>query len=629
MREARHTEGLDGTDTLDITCTEDLQKNEYIVWRDQQGLWHEHIVDSHKRTHDDAGAPFTVASCINSIAETWDDYVTDKRPSGSAYMALSSILETSRWTAGNCTQEGTATHTFYHESVREAIGELLETWGGELETVIYCDGVTVQERSVRVMALRGNQSSNRRFTWTKDLKGISREVANTNPKSRIYAYGKGEETESGGYGRRIGIESVNDGLPYVEDATATALWGHPMRDGTTAPACGIYISEQCEDPAQLLTEAMDYLDKAKEPVVTYTSDVIDLASFGRDWEDVAIGDLVAIIDREFSDEGLRLKGRVSKVERDLLTYETKITFGNLYDAIANPWHSMQSTVQSLSARASNWDQASDASTGWLETLIAGLNAAYDRAGTYRHSSFEHGDIWSSVPLDADGKPTQSGGWAMNANGMGFRLASSTLADGSWNWRTFGTGNGFVADEIVAGVLHSAGYETWINLNTGEAMLSSGSSLGGRDVSSVLSDLSAAGVDITNLQSGLEGETTAREEALADVSDSLGNIRTDLSDAERRLAAGIEDAKRFATDYLSYANGELTLGNLLSVVKLVLTHQLLKFTTNEGDIAWFGRTPEDVWNLFIETATIGNMLRFGDFAWIARSNGNMTLKWVGE
>ena len=30
----------------------------------------------------------------------------------------------------------------------------------------------------------------------------------------------------------------------------------------------------------------------------------------------------------------------------------------------------------------------------------------------------------------------------------------------------------------------------------------------------------------------------------------------------------------------------------------------------------------------ENAQITDMLRFGDFAWIARQNGNMTLKWIG-
>ena len=490
VREAAHTEGFDGTDELHVTCTEDLEKNQYVVWRDRQGTWHEHIVDTTKRTHDDSGEPLTAATCINSINETWDDYVEDVRPRGTVAAALAAILPTTRWTVGTCTQESTASHTFYHKSVRECLQETLETWGGELVTVIHCDGSKVTGREVQVVAARGNQYSPKRFTWTKDLVTIARSEGSENPKSRLYAYGKGVETDAGGYGRRIGIESVNGGLPYVEDPEATALWGHPLPDGTIAPACGVFLDENCEDPAVLLAEALAALAAAKVPVVTYTADVLDLVSFGRDWEDVSLGDNVTIVDKEFCEGGLRLRGRISKVTRDLLTYDTAVTFGTLVDAIANPWQSVQGRLASLAQKSSNWDLASSASASWLDTLIESMNAAYDQAGTYHFSSFEQGEIWSSVPLDEDGKPTISGGWAMNINGMGFRLASTTNPDGSWNWRQFGNGNGFVATELIAGTISDAlGYNHW-DLESGDFTLASTATLGDRTVQQALSDIDA-------------------------------------------------------------------------------------------------------------------------------------------
>ena len=469
---ARHAEGLDATDELAVTCYEDLNKGEYLVWRDGQGYWHEHIVDVPHRTHDDSGRPTTTATCINSINETWDDYITDKRPRGTVFAALTSIMEGTRWEVGACTQEGENSHTYYHKSVREGITETQSTWGGELVTEIECDGSQVTRRKVSIVAARGNQTSARRFTWTKDLISISRRVDSDNPKTRIYAYGKGEEIEdTGGYGRRIGIEDVNDGLPYVEDADATAIWGHIGPSGTVLPAEGTYVNEQCEDPEQLLQEALDYLETAKEPKVTYQADVIDLAAFGRDWEGVSLGDLVTIVDRGFSDDGIRLHGRVSKIERDLLTNDTTVTFGTLVDALASPWQALQAKVASLSGRSLNWDQTSDPSSAWLDLLIAALNAQYDAAGTYRYYSFEQGDIWSNVPLDEDGHATVDGGWAMNINGMGFRLANTLNPDGSWAWRAFGNGNGFTADLINAGVIRG-GNNYW-NLNTGDMLFTQG------------------------------------------------------------------------------------------------------------------------------------------------------------
>ena len=505
---ATHSEGLDGTDSLQITCYEDLNKNDYIVWQDRRSAWHEHIVDEATRTHDSGGAPQTVATCINSINETWDDFVVDLRPRGGVQTALTSILTPTRWTAGTCTQTGEASHTFYHKSVRECLQELVETWGGELDTVITCDGSKVTGRTVRILSARGNQLSAKRFTWSKDLISIARTVGTENPKSRIYAYGKGEEAEAGGYGRRIGIDDVNDGLPYVEDADATQLWGHPMVGGTIAPACGIFIDEECDDPEVLLSEALQALDAAKVPTVSYTADVIDLVSFGRDWEDVSLGDLVTIIDKGFSDDGIRLRGRISRLDRDLFTYDTTVTFGNLVDALANPWQSMQEKLEKLSQRSANWDLAGEAGLNWLDVLISSLNAKYNQVGTYHYSSFEQGEIWSSVPLDQNGHATQSGGWAMNINGLGFRLAAGLNADGSWNWRTFGDGTGFTADEITAGILHSAGWNTYINLTTGEALISAASTLGDRTVQDVLDGVDATITDVDVEYAESQSATTA-------------------------------------------------------------------------------------------------------------------------
>ena len=42
--------------------------------------------------------------------------------------------------------------------------------------------------------------------------------------------------------------------------------------------------------------------------------------------------------------------------------------------------------------------------------------------------------------------------AMQLCGEGFMIASSKTDDGKWDWRTFGTGEGFTADLIVTGFL---------------------------------------------------------------------------------------------------------------------------------------------------------------------------------
>lgn len=488
---AKHTDALDGTDELAITCDEELSKGDRIVWVDWSGRAHEHIVDSFERTHDDAGHPETSATCINSIAELWDDWVDDKRPSGAVSTALTSILEGTRWGAGACDQPGSASRTFYHESVREALADLVETWGGELETDISVSGATVTSRLARIRSARGDQGSHKRFTWTKDLVSVKRTVGSDNPKTRVYAYGKGVETDTGGYGRRLTIEGVNNGLAYVEDTDATEIWGHPDGKGGKLPASTSYIDEECEDAAQLLSEAKDYLDQVKEPKVTYTASVIDLYAFGRSWEGVGVGDCVTIVDKGFSSAGVRLHGRVSQIERDLLTGDATVTFGTLTDSMADMWQATAMSMRSASSRRALYDAVASASPSWLTQLQESLNKQFASVGTYKVETFELGQVFSNVPLDQQtGLPVKStsGMWAVNLNGMGLRLASGLTSDGKWDWKTFLNGGMVTADLINAGTMRAdrvraglltdeAGKNYW-NLSTGDFSLSAGADIGG-------------------------------------------------------------------------------------------------------------------------------------------------------
>lgn len=507
---ATHEDATDGTDELKIRCDEDLGKGERLVWIDRQGVVHEHIVDEIERLHDDNGKPYTSITCINSINETWDDYIEDKRPSGSVAVALTSILAGTRWEVGNCDQPGSASHTFYHVSVREGLSALLKTWGGELETVIVTDGVQVTHRYVRVVATRGNQQSPKRFTWTKDLISIKRKTGSANPKTRVYGYGKGVETDGGGYGRRLAFGDLNNGKDYVEDAAATEVWGHPDGNGGIAPAVDIYVNEQCEDAAQLLAETNDYLSQAKTPTVSYEASVIDLFAFGRDWEGVAVGDCVAIIDKGFSAAGIRLKGRVSKLTRDLVTGDAKVTFGNLTDNLADIFQSVAQQLKSGSNQRANYDAAAGTSVSWLNQLMSALNKAFNAVGTYKVETFELGVIYSNVPLDAvTGVPLKatSGMWAVNINGMGIRLAASLASDGQWNWRTFITGAQVSADCINAGTMRAdriraglltddVGKNFW-DLTTGDFSLSAGATVGSKPIATT--DAVIASVDVEYAQ----------------------------------------------------------------------------------------------------------------------------------
>lgn len=62
-------------------------------------------------------------------------------------------------------------------------------------------------------------------------------------------------------------------------------------------------------------------------------------------------------------------------------------------------------------------------------------------------------VISSWYTDANGNiifESTTGKSAMMLTGDGFMIASGKMDDGTWNWRTFGTGEGFTADALITG-----------------------------------------------------------------------------------------------------------------------------------------------------------------------------------
>lgn len=486
-----HTDELNGEDSVDIVTTFALKQGYRLVWADRLGKVHEHVCQDPKGLHAGGDTVYT-DTAINSICETYGDYIEDKRPYGYGFLqALNVCLGPTRWTAGKVDRTGTVDKglTFYHTSAREALQSILEC-GGELETEITVSGGKVTSRRVGIRSHRGAKGGHRRFTYTKDLASVSR-TEHYGAITACYGYGKGIETDTGGYGRKLTFGDINNGKNYVEDATALRLYGRPDGRGGRAHVFGQYDNSNCEDAATLLAETRAYLDSRKEPGMTYEADAVDLMQFGRDWEGVAVGDDVQIVDTCFS-PALRCEGRVTKLVTDELGGAMRVTLGNITETMTDMWLSQQQKLSSLSKRSSSWDVAASTPPSYLQQVMDSMNAQFNLAGnSYVHTSFERGLIFGSVPLDADGRSTTGDGMAMQLCSQGFRIADGCKADGSWDWHTFGTGKGFFAeficfgtmlgDLIKAGTIQDKSGKNYWNLDESEVHLGPGAKLDGKDI----------------------------------------------------------------------------------------------------------------------------------------------------
>lgn len=315
---------VNGENALSFSCLAALDKGDRIVWRDRKGRWRENIVDGVTETRAAAGIVYSYYCPSSAQVELSGDYLEDKRPlNTTASVAMASALSESRWTVGTVEDLGQNGTNFYHTNAWQAIHDVADTWGGELSFEIAVSGSVVTARRV---SLRGRVGADngKRFTYTKDLVSVTREVDEGNVATALYGYGKAPESTdddgnlTGGYERKLTFGDVNGGKNWVGDADALARWGRPDGRGGKTHVFGDVEFGDCEDARELLSLTRGELKSRCTPKVSYEVDAVSLARAGEGFEGADEGDTVLVIDKVY-DPPLRVQARITKVEEDQLT----------------------------------------------------------------------------------------------------------------------------------------------------------------------------------------------------------------------------------------------------------------------------------------------------------------------
>ena len=150
------------------------------------------------------------------------------------------------------------------------------------------------------------------------------------------------------------------------------------------------------------------------------------------------------------------------------------------------------------------------------------------------------------------------------------------------------------------------------------------------ISSTVGDLDAALSESVDNVESLAARMSAIEQTATQIQASVSNVEGDvttLRQTDSALEVKIANAAKSATDYLTFANGKLTLGASSNAVKAELSASQLAFVASGSVPASIG-VEGGSGVLLIDNARVTDQLKFGDFAWIKRDNGNMTLKWIG-
>ena len=193
------------------------------------------------------------------------------------------------------------------EQTADVLDKLVKRAGGYVVFTTNNEG----QRVINWYADPGYRSG-QSIQFGENLLDFSRSGSNTDMATAIIPYGaENEET-----GLRVTIESVNDGLDFIQDDEAVALRGFIMRP--------VYWDDVTE-PHNLLTKAQQYLAKSKNLVTSLELSAVDLSALDKNIDSFQVLDLVRVTSKPHNvDEDFLLTDRTY----DLLDpSQDKVTLG--------------------------------------------------------------------------------------------------------------------------------------------------------------------------------------------------------------------------------------------------------------------------------------------------------------
>ena len=502
------TEELNGEHSLSITTAVVLSKGQRLLTCDATETWREYVVQGEDAEHASGkraiGTYYCIWSLQHDLIGTTCTAMPGTQTPTTASLALEALLSnTDRWQRGTVTQTSTGGASMWRKSAWEALGILTEVWGGEVGASIAVDGAGVISRNVDLWAHEGSEAVTRRFDYSRDLEGIKRNVSEDEVFARIIPLGKGEETASGGVGRKIDITSVNDGVEWLENSQAALAYRVPDGTGGWEYPTAYVENSDCETPATLKEWGLSVLPTWTTPKVSYTADVVQLAEAGMDVQGIALGDEVHVVDRAFGGDGIRIQGRVIRLVTDeLQPSNVTVTLGNLTEGLQDVFGELSASLSRTRDVVQAINGGTMSTAEYLSRLIERINAEVNATGGYTYITEGQGirtyDVAVSDPLvgaEASAVTELKGGT--------IRIANSKTTQGAWEWKTLIT-SGHVAAELVtvanltAGFVGSAASGNYWDLDNGILQLASTTTIDGEAIAT--QDAVISEVDVEYAQS---------------------------------------------------------------------------------------------------------------------------------
>ena len=393
-----------------------------------------------------------------------DGYVKDFRPTNRELVGvLTTILDGSRWQLGTVNIQRRYTGNFYYVTRKEAISKLIEATQIEIKPRLEFSRGKITGRYLDVFTRLGARNG-KVFVHGRDLLTVSEKKSQGAIYTAVVGRGKGEETDTGGYGRRITFKDVvwsksrgnavdkPVGQEYVEIPVMTKLYGF---EKGTKPRIKIVEFQDETDKEKLLRLSYEWLEKNSRMQVEYSAKVLNVGN-------LELGDTVGIFNPKI---GIKYETRVFKVKRNLV--DNKLTEFGIGDKVTT---SPFSRTIELAKEMKNFQ---DDTVYWLDKIRERLSDKLINEDGYNYDLKADNEYKVPAGYYSFDKPIDQNPTKVVYMGAGkIAIANSKKPTGEWNWKTFLDGRGATLDLINTGVLRagriqSADGRSYWDLDTGE------------------------------------------------------------------------------------------------------------------------------------------------------------------
>lgn len=473
---------LNGLITATVTTkyNKDIEISEYFGVKELNNFWLYKI-----RKFSKEGEMIT----LNGIHILFDDLkgqvLRDIRPTKvTALESFTKILENSTWKVGVSQATTTSSANFYYKSVLESFYEALKKWNCEfIPQIEFKDGKIISKKINLYDKI--SKDNGKWFEYGNELLTV---VAETDKDiyTAFIGLGKGEETEKGGYGRKIKFDSIiwekakgkpTDkpfGQDFVEIKEASKLWGYP--DGT--PRIGIIEFSDIEDKEELLKKTYLYAKENCRPKLQLKSTVISK-------EQVEIGETCTIIRNDLD---IRYKTRIFKIKKNFLNTDLiSFEFGD--KVVLSASDRIKSNLEKEEKKEMELESK-------MEIFLKNATNFYFNDDGYNYELKANNEYNLPAGYYSFNKPIEENPTKVLYVGAGkILIADSKNPNGEWKWRTAITPQGIAGEEIVTNSITA----NKLSADVGQSLdLSSNESINNKVETTVSKEVSKVKVGARNL-----------------------------------------------------------------------------------------------------------------------------------